>query len=107
GTVSMPAIGPLAMEGTAPSRMTAYIIESLMPSQMTAAGTQATEGSDWRPERTGPMAVRMARMGATSRPIGVPMATAARKPTTPRQTLVQMIEKSVPWYQRSVRLFQT
>lgn len=89
------------MEGTAPSRMTAYIIESLMPSQMTAAGTQATEGSDWRPERTGPRAARTGLTRATTRPIGVPMATATTKPERPRQTLVQMIENSVPADHRS------
>lgn len=103
----MPEIRPLAMDGTAPSRMTAYMAWSLMPSQMTAAGTQATDGSDCSPESTGPTAARTNFTRATIRPIGVPMTTAARNPEMPRHRLVQMIEKSVPWYQRSVRECQT
>src|SRR6478609_1622208 len=103
----MPLIRPLATDGTAPSRITAYIAELVMPSQMIAAGTQATEGSDCRPDRTGPSAARTGLIRATIRPIGVPMATESTKPDRPRQTLVQMIENSVPAYQSSVSEFQT
>ncbi len=78
------------MEGTAPRRMTAYIMELFRPSQMTAGGTQATEGRDCRPDRMGPMAARMNFTRATSRPRGVPMSRAKQKPSRPRETLVQM-----------------
>ncbi len=86
----MPATRPLATEGTAPSRITAYIIELFRPSQSTAGGTQATDGSDCRPERMGPMAALTTFTRATSRPSGVPMASAIRKPSRPRETDVQM-----------------
>ncbi len=59
-------------------------------SQMTAGGTQATEGSDWSPERMGPIAARTNFTRATSKPSGVPMARAKRNPSRPRETLVQM-----------------
>ncbi|CAM5607712.1 hypothetical protein SFUMM280S_09339 [Streptomyces fumanus] len=84
----MPDTRPLAIDGTAPSRITAYIIRSFRPSQITAGGTQATDGSDWSPDRIGPMAARTNRTRATSRPSGVPMSRASRKPSRPRETEV-------------------
>ena len=80
----------MAIDGTAPSRITAYIVESFRPSQMTAGGTHATDGSDWSPDRIGPIAARTNFTRATSRPSGVPIARASRKPSRPRETLVQM-----------------
>lgn len=92
----MPATSPLAMEGTAPSRMTVYIIWSFRPSQITAGGTQATEGSDWSPDRIGPRPERMNFTRATTRPSGVAIASAMRKPNRPRETLVQTMSSSSP-----------
>ena len=48
----------MTIDGTAPSRMTAYIVASVKPNQMIAAGTQATDGSDCRPVMIGPNARR-------------------------------------------------
>ncbi len=64
---------------------------------MMAAGTHAMEGSDWRPVSTGPMAALTSFTRATTRPSGVPTATAMKKPRMPRETLVQMYSNSVPW----------
>src|SRR5882757_5564875 len=107
GTWSMPETRPLAIEGTAPSRITAYIAESLMPSQITAAGTHATDGSDCRPDRIGPIAARTSGTRATTRPSGVPIASAARKPSRPRCTLVQMMENRSPLFHRSASAWPT
>lgn len=96
GTWSTPETSPLAIEGTAPSRITANIIRSFSPSQITAGATHATDGSDWSPDRIGPMAARTSLTRATSSPSGVPMATASRKPSRPRETLVQTTSSSVP-----------
>ncbi|CAM5465669.1 hypothetical protein SBADM41S_00225 [Streptomyces badius] len=63
---------------------------------MIAAGTQATEGSDWRPERFGPIAARTVFTRATSSPGGVPIATETAEPRAPRETLVQMWPRRVP-----------
>lgn len=90
GTWSTPDTSPLAMDGTAPSRITAYIIELFRPSQITAGGTHATDGRDCRPDRIGPMAARTNLTRATSRPSGVPISSAKQKPSRPRETLVQM-----------------
>lgn len=84
------------MEGTAPSRITANIILSFSPSQITAGGTHATEGRDCRPDRIGPIAARTNRTRATSSPSGVPIARASRKPSRPRETDVQMYSWRVP-----------
>ena len=83
------------------------MVASVSPNQMIAAGTQATEGSDWSPERIGPIAARTARTLATSSPSGVPITSATRKPSAPRETLCQMTPRIVPLYHSSASASHT
>src|SRR6266568_4168847 len=66
------------------------------PNQTMPAGTQATDGSDCRPDRIGPIAARTGRTRATRSPSGVPIATLAAKPTMARDTLSQIARSRAP-----------
>ena len=96
GTWSVPASSPLAIDGTAPSRMTAYIVASVSWNQMIAAGTQATDGSDCRPVMIGPNARRSSGEAASAIPIATPTTTDIAKPTAARCTLRETARHAEP-----------
>ena len=68
----------------------------LKPNQMIAAGTQATDGSDWRPVMIGPNARRSRCEAARAVPIATPTTTDIRKPIAARRTLVLTACQAVP-----------
>ena len=92
----MPVSRPLTIDGTAPSRITAYIVASVKPNQMIAAGTHATDGNDCRPVMIGPKARRRSDDAASAVPTVTPTTTDRTKPTAARWTLVLMARHAVP-----------
>src|SRR5882757_3577365 len=73
------------------------MVELVRPNQSTAAGTHATEGRLCSPDSSGPIAARTTDTLATSRPSGVAMTSAIRKPRNARLIDVQRIDQTWPF----------
>src|SRR6478609_10175350 len=107
GTWSVPASSPLTIDGTAPSRMTAYIVALLNWNQMMAAGTQATDGSDCRPVTIGPNARRSRGEAASTTPMVTPTMTDMTNPTAARCRLRLTARQAEPSWIDASRVCQT
>ena len=97
GTWSTPDTRPLAMDGTAPSRITAYIVELLRPEpddrgRHPGHRRQRLEAGQDRPDRGADELAPGPRAG----PAGCRWPARARKPSRPRETLVQMSRAACP-----------
>src|SRR6478609_11732049 len=98
GTWSVPASSPLTIDGTAPSRITAYMVALLNWNQMIAAGTHATDGSDCRPVMIGPNARRSRGEAASTTPMATPTTTDRMKPTAARCRLRLTARHAEPYW---------
>jgi hypothetical protein len=97
---------PLAIEGTAPIRMTNRIASSDIWNSRIARGNQAIEGIVCSPVIREPMAARRILDRATSMPSTSPSTQAMAKPTMPRVIVTPTAFQNSPfatWFPSSTK----